>query len=141
MLKILVPIDGSEYSKKALLRAKELGSALNGEITILNVIRPMQDYKYVHNKDFSRENERIIVKESNQLLEDSVALFEDFPGKVDALYKRGDPVGEIVKHAEEGKYDLVIMGSRGLGAFSRTLLGSVSDKVIHHINTSVLIVK
>lgn len=141
MLKILVPIDGSEFSRKALLKAKELGSAMNSEITILNVIRPMQDYKYVHNKDFSREGERLLVRESNLLLEDSLTLFDDYPGKVESLYKRGDPVEEIVNLAEEGNYNLVIMGSRGLGAFSRTLLGSVSDKVIHHIKTSVLIVK
>lgn len=141
MRKILVPIDGSEYSRKAMEKAKELGSAIESEITILNVIRPMQDYKYVHNKDFHREGERLLVRESNLLLEDALQVFEDYTGEVKSLYKRGDPVDEIVKLAEEGNFDLVIMGSRGLGAFSRTLLGSISDKVIHHIQTSVLIVK
>lgn len=141
MKKILVPIDGSEFSRKAMEKAKELGSPLNSEITILNVIRPMYDYKSVHNKEFHKEGERLLLRESNLLLEDSVAFFEDYPGKIESLYKRGDPVDEIVKYAEEGNFDLVIMGSRGLGAFSRTLLGSISDKVIHHINTSVLIVK
>ncbi|NLY45355.1 MAG: universal stress protein [Tissierella sp.] len=141
MKKILVPIDGSEYSKKAMEKAKEIGSTMNSEITILNVIKPMLDYKYVHNKDFHREEERLLVSESNILLVESEKTFEDYTGEVKSLYKRGDPVDEIVKLAEEGNFDLVIMGSRGLGAFSRTLLGSISDKVIHHVKTSVLIVK
>lgn len=141
MKKILVPIDGSDYSVKAMLKAKELGRALNCDITILNVIRPMLDYNYVHNKDFHKDAEKGLLSHSRLLLEKSLEHFEDFPGKVDTQYKRGDPVDEIVKLAEEGNFDLVIMGSRGLGAFSRTLLGSISDKVIHHIKVSVLIVK
>lgn len=141
MTKILVPIDGSDYSKKAMEKAKKIGDALNSEITILNVIKPMQDYKYVHNKDFYREEERLQVRESNILLEEAQKSFDDYPGEVKSLYKRGDPVDEIVKFAEEGNFDLIIMGNRGLGAFSRTLLGSISDKVIHHVKTSVLIVK
>lgn len=141
MKKILVAIDGSEYSKKAMEKAREIGSPLKSEITIINVIKPMQDYKYIHNQDFYKENERLIVKESNLLLENAKKGFEDYNGEVKALYKRGDPVDEIVKFAEEGNFDLIIMGSRGLGAFSRTLLGSISDKVIHHVKISVLIVK
>lgn len=141
MKKILVPIDGSEFSTIALIKAREIGEKMNSDITIFNVIRPIQDYKYVHNKDFYKEAEASLLSQSNELLEKERKNFEDYPGEVDSIYKRGDPAEEIVKYAEEGNYDLVIMGSRGLGAFSRTLIGSVSDKVIHHIKTSVLIVK
>lgn len=141
MKKILVPIDGSEYSEKAMDMAKIIGSTMNSEITIFNVIRPMLDYKYVHNKDFHKEGERSLVSESNKLLQEAQEFFGDYTGEVKSIYKRGDPVDEIVKYAEEGNFDLVIMGSRGLGSFSRTLLGSISDKVIHHVQTSVLIVK
>ncbi|MDR7870910.1 MAG: universal stress protein [Tissierellaceae bacterium] len=141
MKKLLVPIDGSKNSINAMLKARKMGEVLGSEITILNVIPAMQDYKYVHNKDLYKEIERSVLSDSKLLLENSMRYFEDFPGKVNSVFKRGDPVEEIVKYAEEGEFDLVVMGSRGLGAFSRTLLGSVSDKVIHHINTSVLIVK
>lgn len=141
MKKILVPIDGSQYSEKAMDMAKVIGSTMNSEITILNVIRPMLDYKYAHNKDFHKEGERLLVSESNKLLQEKQKFFEDYTGEVKSIYKRGDPANEIVKYAEEGDFDLVIMGSRGLGSFSRTLLGSISDKVIHHVKTSVLIVK
>lgn len=141
MKKILVPIDGSENSKDAMLKAKELAIKLGSDITIINVISPMNDYKHFHNKDLYREDERVLLRETNSLLESSKEYFDDFPGKVESLYKRGDTVEEIIKYAEEENFDLVVMGSRGLGTFTGTLLGSVSDKVIHHINTSVLIVK
>ena len=69
MNKILVAVDGSEYSIKALLKAKEIGSKFNSDITILNVIRPMQDYKYIHNKDFYKDMERSLLSQSRKLLE------------------------------------------------------------------------
>lgn len=141
MKKILVPVDGSKNSINAMLKAREIGKALGSDITILNVIPLMQNYKYVHNKDFYKDVERETLKESQALLLNTKKYFEDYPGVINTLYKRGDAVEEIVKYAEEGKYDLIVMGNRGLGAFSRTLLGSVSNKVIHHVNTSVLIVK
>ena len=141
MYKILVPIDGSEYSKKAMLKAKELATALEAEITLLNVSNPLKDTKYMHNKQYFQEIRRNSVWESEGLLDEAMESFKDFTGKVSAVHKMGDVVEEIVKFAENEGYNLVVMGSRGAGVFSRTLLGSVSDSVIHHIKTSVLIVK
>lgn len=141
MKKILVPIDGSKNATNAMLKAKELGEKFSSDITILNVIPSVQDYKYVHNRSYYKDLEQSILSESRKLLENSLKHFEGYPGEVKALYKRGDASEEIIEIAEEGDFDLVVMGSRGLGAFSRTLLGSVSDKVIHHVNTSVIIIK
>ena len=141
MKKILVPIDGSESSIEALLIAKEIATKFDSSITILNVISPMKDYTHVHNKELYKDAERTLLSETNSLLIKSKEHFKDFSGKVDSLYKRGDTVDEIIDLAEGGDFDLIVMGSRGLGTFSRTLLGSVSDKVVHHANRSVLIVK
>ncbi|MGO1470886.1 MAG: universal stress protein, partial [Tissierella sp.] len=55
--------------------------------------------------------------------------------------RRGDPADAIIKETEKEDYDLVVMGSRGLGTFSRAILGSVSNKVLNHVETNVLIVK
>lgn len=96
-MKILVPIDGSKYSKKALLKAKELATALKGQVTILNVIKPVIDYRCVHNKEFFQEAERELLKGCRKLLDEAEKQFTDFEGEVKALYKRGDPAEEIVK--------------------------------------------
>ncbi len=140
-MKILVPTDGSEYSKRALEMAKEIGSALNAEITILNVMNPAINLRTMQNKAFYEEINKGYIARSREILDNALKEFADYKGKVQSLNKIGDPVDEIINLAEEERYNLVIMGSRGAGIFSRTLLGSVSDKVIHYIKTSVLIVK
>lgn len=141
MSKILVAIDGSEYSQKALLKAKDIALAMKSDVTLLNVINIRLYYDFDRSKYLEKENEQLLRETSAKLLEEAKKEFEDFHVNVETVSKIGDPVSEIVGLAEEGKFDLIVMGSRGLGRFSRTLLGSVSDKVVHHVNTSVLIVK
>lgn len=53
----------------------------------------------------------------------------------------GPPREIIVDEADKWGADLIVMGSRGLGAWSRVLLGSVSNAVVHHAKCSVLIVR
>lgn len=76
-----------------------------------------------------------------EVIKKAKEIFEGFKGTFITETRLGDPVDEIIKFAEEGGFDLIVMGSRGGGIFSRALLGSVSDKVVHHVKTSVLIVK
>lgn len=142
MKKILVAVDGSNYSQKALFKAKDIALAMGSEVTILNVVNYLKDSAlYMNNREVKAELTKTALKQSDDILKSAKEIFKDFPGTVLTSYRTGDAVDEIIKYAEEGKFDLVIMGSRGVGIFSRTLLGSVSDKVVHHIKTSVLIVK
>jgi nucleotide-binding universal stress UspA family protein len=52
----------------------------------------------------------------------------------------GDPAVEILREADDPKYDIVIMGTHGKGIIGHTFLGSVSEKVLHRISKPVLIV-
>lgn len=54
---------------------------------------------------------------------------------------RGDPRDEIVRKAHELNATAVVLGSRGMGAFKRTFIGSVSDYIVHHSEVPVVIVK
>lgn len=143
MKRILVAVDGSKFSQKALFKAKEIAEALQAEVTILTVVNTQRDnvYSYVNNRELRYEMNRSALKHGDEIIQKSKEIFSDFKGTYDTVQKTGDTVEEIVSYAEEGAYDLVILGSRGAGVFTRTLLGSVSDKVVHHIKTSVLIVK
>jgi nucleotide-binding universal stress UspA family protein len=135
--KILVPIDGSECSRNALKKARLIGEAFNSEITIVTVIDSIRyldmDYKF----DAVRDG----IDLSKQLLVSAAKEFDNYPHPVETIYKTGDVAEELIDLAEEGHYDLIIMGSRGLGVFSRTILGSVSQKVIQHSKTTVMVVK
>ena len=137
MKKILVPIDGSDCSKKAMLKAKELGEAFDSHITILTII---DSIRYL-DMDFKFDAVRDGIDLSKQLLVSAKENFKDYPGEVETIYKTGDVAEEIIDTAEEGDYDLIVMGSRGLGVFSRTILGSVSHKVIQHSKSTVMVVK
>ena len=142
MKKILVATDGSEYSKKALLKAKQMATDLGSEVTALSVItRDYMSYESVQAINAEEARQKAKIEGVENVLKEAEEIFSDFKGEFSTVYKTGDVVDEIIKFAEEGDYDLLIMGSRGLGVFSRTLLGSVSDKVIHHVNVSVMIVK
>ena len=66
---------------------------------------------------------------------------EPYEFGVKTEYLLGNVAKEIVKYAEEKEVGLIVIGSRGLGAFSRTLLGSVSNKVINATMASVLVTK
>ncbi len=137
MKRILVPIDGSDCSKKALLKARELGEAFDSHITILTII---DSIRYL-DMDFKFDAVRDGIDLSKQLLISAEEDFKDYPGEVETIYKTGDVAEEIIDTAEEGDYDLIVMGSRGLGVFSRTILGSVSHKVIQHSQSTVMVVK
>lgn len=141
MKKILVPIDGSEGSKLAIEEAKNLGKFYDAEITLFNVVSYVASNPYMLDTIRSGEVKDVFTKESREMLERTMAEFEDYDGKVDSEVVVGDPAKEIIKKAEDGHYDLIIIGNRGLGAFSRAMMGSVSGRVINHVNTSVLVVK
>jgi nucleotide-binding universal stress UspA family protein len=62
-------------------------------------------------------------------------------GAVERSVVLGQPAAEILTAAEEPGVDLVVIGARGLGLLGRLVLGSVSDRVVHHAPCPVLVVK
>lgn len=141
MNKILVPIDGSKYSKLALEKAIKLGLASSSDICLLNVVSNVVNSPYFIDHEYKYEISNMFTEQGERALEEGLELLKDYPGKVEKKIVVGDPANEIIDEAEEGNYDLVVMGSRGLTGLSRMMLGSVSIKVLNHVNSSVLIVK
>ncbi|VDI59089.1 Hypothetical predicted protein [Mytilus galloprovincialis] len=86
--------------------------------------------------------EKAFQKETNDAvklcsqLEELLKKYE-IEGKV--IRVQGDPGHKIVTTAEECKASLIVLGSRGLGAIRRTILGSVSDYILHHSTVPVLV--
>lgn len=141
MKKILVPIDGSKNSKLALEKARDLALLSNGEVMVVTVIKDLVSHLYALENEEKVEMRKVFLEQGEKTLKDALETFKDCPGKIDSMIVEGDPAQEIIRLAEEGEYDLVVMGSRGLDAFSRVMIGSISNKVLNHVRTSVLIVK
>lgn len=137
MKKILVPIDGSEYSKRALLKAKELGECCEAEITLLTVI----DSGRFMAVDFKQDMINIGIDAAQDMLVDFSKDLEGYQYGLKTTYRVGDIANEIITMAEEDDFDTIVIGSRGLGAFTRALLGGVSQKVVSHVSTTVMVVK
>ena len=142
MRKILVTTDGSENANKALLEAIHIGEALNLGIDILNVMKDIVISPYMKLDSYNIQTKEEIEKQGQEILDNALSLFKDFKGQVNTILKIGDPADTIIRQAEKEEYDLIVMGSRGLGTFSKAMLGSISNKVLNHTKTkNVVIVK
>jgi len=141
MKKILIPVDGSDYSERAIEKAKELATAFNSDIVIFNAIPvTIAPTGRIH------FDVQVLVEEnrkaSEALLEKSREKLGDYPGKVETVAMHGDAPSAIVQYAKENGVDLIIMGSHGMGAvMNRILTGSVTTKVLHHTDIPVLVIK
>ncbi|MEC4272148.1 universal stress protein [Adlercreutzia sp. R25] len=153
--KVLVPYDKSEPAKNALQAAIDLVSEVpGGEITVLSVV-DWHDFNAETFKIASRmsgvmgdtmDMEVISEVESEAIKADMDAIAENIEplvGDVDGVgiaVVNGSPHDSITAYADEGDYDCIVMGHRGLGAV-RGMLGSVCYSVLHKTNIPVLIVK
>jgi nucleotide-binding universal stress UspA family protein len=129
---MLVCVDGSERSTKALDFAAKLAQKMDSQITLLNV----QEHR-LHKaspKVASELGERILSTALEAMGRQKLRV------KVDKRLEVGVPSNAIVEVAEKGKYDVVVLGSKGHGRVRRFLLGSVSDDVSQKAKCSVLIV-
>ncbi|KGF11669.1 universal stress protein [Urinicoccus massiliensis] len=140
--RILIPIDGSKASKKIIKAACEIGEKFQSDLIILTVIPEVSIFEqYPSNFPYSMEVSKANQERAEFILEDVEKSLKDYPYGLETLYTTGSASQEIEEVALEKEVDLIVMGNRGLGAFSRTLLGSVSSKVLNQSKVSVLVVK
>lgn len=152
--KILVPLDGSEHSLKALEIAAQLAEKFSGKITLIHVysvsMQPVMmpepstsgslGMPILTNAEISRMIEAT-QKFGNRILDDGEQKVKTEKVQVKKLLIEGHAVQEIVRLANEDRYDLIVIGARGISHVREILLGSVTDGVIHHVRCPVLVIK
>ena len=139
MKKILVATDASDYSRRALKTALEFARKFNAEIELLFVMQmPLAYDSSVYSYIISPEE---IVNEGDRALKATLSGMDISDVKLTQKKIQGKPANVIVKEVEDENIDLVVMGSQGYGAIAGSLLGSVSQRVLHKSKCSVLIVK
>ena len=138
--RILVAYDGSELGNKALKTAIELAKANEKiEIDVLHVVEvPVLYGEFLIAEPNLRET---TLKFGKETLEQVKGTLDAIPNKTRTFIGEGQPAQTIVDHARENDCDLIVMGSRGLGAFKELFLGSVSHNVAQHSPVPVFIVK
>ncbi len=162
--KILYTTDLSESGRYAFHHAASLSSCYGAEITVIHVVEggPELDRRllgYVDEKLWSEIKTRNLEEAKDLLIKrkrDNAAIREcvgqfceemqaNMPDQVDVTYsvlvKMGDPVAAIIKEAEKGNYDLIVMGSHGQGSLKSAVMGDTVKSVVKRSKVPVLVVR
>jgi len=142
--KILLATDGSEEARQAAQAAAELSKETGSEVHIAYVVPSLAELKGHH--VYSREVMRSIFEqaegEARSFLEEQTKQIGASGGKVAETHlKTGEPDKEIVRLSEELDVGTIVIGSRGLGAVRRALMGGVSESVVRHAHCPVFVVR
>ena len=136
--RIILPVDGSDSSlravKKALFLAKETGV----DVTALHII----EFPYLASVDLNTTYPDVIdimKKQGTIFLENVKKQGSKLGVHVKTKLVEGIPDDEIINEAK--KDDLIIMGCKGQTALGRILVGSVCEKVVHHAKSPVMIIR
>jgi nucleotide-binding universal stress UspA family protein len=136
---IIVGVDGSAHSRKALETAIKEAAAHHAPLTVLTVHQAVRDVygsvsHYSDDSGLTDKARQAAEAETNEV----IASLGVQPESVTVTAVHGLPAEEIVKAAQGA--DMVVMGSRGAGGFARLLMGSTATQVAHHAHCPVLIV-
>jgi nucleotide-binding universal stress UspA family protein len=137
--KILVPVIFTDASRRAVHQAAWLARRFHAEIILLHVVTPLSypagALERGHEITAQDLQAHIVQQAQHELDQD---LHPDLEGiAVTRVLLRGDPAHEIAKTARDHDVDLIVMSTRGHGAFYRFLLGSVTAKVLHESDCPV----
>jgi len=137
---ILVPTDFSEHAERSYERAIEFAKTFGARIDLLHAY-DIPDLASVYEITFPDQLDSGIQKAALRKLE---TLRERATGEgieVETHLAFGPPERVIVQHAKDENVDLIVMGTRGLGAVKHLLLGSVAERTIRAAPCSVLVVQ
>jgi universal stress protein A len=138
---ILVPIDFSPHSKKALDYAVMFARQFNAKLTLVHVVEPVAMPDFVTSISLTMENDQSMAAGKKQL--ESLVKATGIPrNAVEKLLVRfGRSFHEIADAARTRKVDLIIISTHGYTGLKRALLGSTTERVVRHAPCPVLVVR
>jgi nucleotide-binding universal stress UspA family protein len=137
-MKVLVPTDGSEHAMKAVQRALELAETRGAQVTLMSVASFAKDIL----DDMPPGVQDKLEREAAAVLNKAKELFDQKGLKVEMVLEAGlVPANNILRKAEEGKFDRIVMGSAGRTGLAKILMGSTAAKVVAHAPCEVTIVR
>lgn len=138
--RILVAVDGSKMSDKALKAALQFSSERYSKVGVIYVGKNLTIPQGMTEESINEIYDSL-KSGGEEVLKKAEALAKEYEVEIETRYVVGDPAVQIIKEAEEGRYQLIVVGSRGLGGLKELMLGSVSHKVSQLAKCPVLIVK
>ncbi len=133
MKKILIAYDGGDPARRALDTAAELANLTGATVAVVSVV-PVRPGRFpVDPWDDMSTHAHELIEARGLLLAKGI--------EAELLEPAGDPAASIERIAEDGGFDTVVIGSRGLNLMSRVLQGSVSEHVATHAKATVVIAR
>ncbi|MBI5198743.1 MAG: universal stress protein [Nitrospirae bacterium] len=135
---ILLPFDGSEFSKKALDRACELSKIDDAEITALYVVP-----RYEEMIEFFRSSsiKKSLFQEAEKIVDGSKVIASRHGVAIKTEIQEGQGAEKIVETAKRLKTDMIAMGTYGWRGINKAVMGSTAERVIIHASCPVLVVR
>jgi nucleotide-binding universal stress UspA family protein len=146
-MKILLAVDGSPYSDAAIEEVLRRPWPAQSEVKVITAFETPLTVgiePWAATPTYFDQLENAVRAAAKAIIDgalEKLKTIKDTTLKISSEAIQGPPRQVIVEEAERWGADLIIMGSRGLGAWNRLLLGSVSSAVVHHAKCSVEIVR
>jgi len=138
--KTLVPVDGSDISYRALDTALFLSERLGSKITAIHVMEQVPTV-YIQSQKLLDELLEAHKNESQKILDKCSSIATQKGIVINTTLLEGNPASTILEFSQREKYEVIIIGSRGMGHFKELVLGSVSSKILHHSLCPVLLIR
>ncbi len=149
--RIIVCLDGSKHSEKALSQAVQIAKKFDSKIILVHVVEPATVFSTIQNPSVpywgsisapllqsSLDKEQ---EEGNQILTKNSHILEKEGIPFDVALLIGNPSEEILNFSKKNKVDFIVVGSLGKGILSRVLLGSISTSISQRADCTVIIVR
>ena len=143
-MKIIITLDGSDFSRAAVGECcRIIAAPEETAVKIVFVYEVIEPLDISISPEFSRELESSARQKAEEFAAEATAqIREHFPNiDLTAETSMGKPEKIILEIAEQWRADLIVVGSHGRGFWGRTLLGSVTDTLVHNAPCSVLVVR
>ena len=135
---IIVALDGSKHSLKALNCACEMAEKYGAKLILLHAYHPTSDLRGAEGFDQLVAKRKQAVKE---IIKDARRRLKQYSLQVEEDLLEGPAADAIVSVAKVRNADLVVMITRGMGSFKGLLFGSVNTRVTHYASCPVLVVR
>jgi nucleotide-binding universal stress UspA family protein len=145
-MRVLLAVDGSVHSDAAVEEIVQRPWPPETEVKVISVVEMpvVMVEPWAFSADYFEKIEKALRGAAEDVIkraESTLKTSGDKTLKISTEIIEGSPGQVIVDEAEKWPADLIVIGSRGLGAWNRLLLGSVSTGVLHHAKCSVEIVR
>ena len=143
-MKILIAIDGSDYSQAALQSVIARPWPPDTEVKVLHVVEPPSLLMGREMGGYDPEFEMVwkaLREQAKDLVSKAAEKLSGAKFNVSTELVEGDPKSQIIDIANEWRADMIVLGSHGRMGLNRFLMGSVSQDVVRHAHCSVEIVR